>query len=301
MSTRRLEWITPDWPAPPSVRSVTTTRSGGASRVPYASLNLGAGTGDAPGAVADNRAQMLAALGIGHDPCWLRQVHGAEVVSAAHFDRPPPADACVGRPGSPPCVVLTADCLPVVLCDASGTRVGIAHAGWRGLRAGVIARCVAAMQRPRRELLAWLGPAIGPASYEVGPEVRESILAAEPGARSAFAPSAPGADRWLADLYEIAVRQLESLGIHRIYGGGFCTYRDRERFFSYRRDGTTGRFATLIWIQDTSRQPTDGGSLRCLQPQSLTDSRPQPPQRRGEVAEMPESARQMRAGSHRRT
>lgn len=263
MSTRRLEWITPDWPAPPSVRSVTTTRSGGGSGVPYASLNLGAGTGDAPGAVADNRARMLAALGIEHDPCWLRQVHGAEVVSAAQFDRPPPADACVGSPGSPPCVVLTADCLPVVLCDTSGTRVGIAHAGWRGLAAGVIASCVAAMQRPQRpqrELLAWLGPAIGPESYEVGPEVRESILAAEPGARSAFAPCAPGAGRWLANLCEVAVRQLESLGIHRIYGGGFCTYRDRERFFSYRRDGTTGRFATLIWIQNTSRQPTDGGS-----------------------------------------
>ena len=231
------------------------------SRVPYASLNLGAGAGDAAAAVADNRARVLAALGVEREPCWLRQVHGASVVSAANFAHPPNADACVGGLGSPPCVVLTADCLPVVFCNESGTRVGIAHAGWRGLAAGVIARCYDAMQCPGHDLFAWLGPAIGPESYEVGPEVREAILSIQPGARSAFAPSPSGGDRWLADLYRIAAHQLQSLGIQRIHGGDFCTYRDEDRFFSYRRDGTTGRFATLAWIQDSGESQRDSAPL----------------------------------------
>ena len=260
MNTRGLRWITPDWPAPPAVRTVTTTRTGGVSHVPYGTLNLGAGAGDSPCAVAENRVRVLTALGIEREPCWLRQVHGARVVSTARFEDPPSADASVGSPGSPPCVVLTADCLPVVLCDSSATRVGIAHAGWRGLAAGVIARCVDARHRQGHELLAWLGPAIGPQSYEIGPDVREAILRAQPNARSAFAPSRSGADRWLADLYAVAIHQLESLGIERIYGGGFCTYRDENRFFSHRRDGTTGRFATLAWIQGTGDIPA-GGSV----------------------------------------
>ena len=294
-------WITPDWPAPPAVRVVTTTRSGGVSRAPYASLNLAAGIGDAPAAVARNRAMVVSALGLEREPCWLDQVHGSDVVRAARYATAPRADASVGDAGSPPCAVLTADCLPVVLCDVAGARIGIAHAGWRGLAGGVIERCVAAMERPAGELLAWLGPAIGAESYEVGPEVREACLAADPGAWRAFAPRAPErdeggppapdrnansplalirseacrsvpdrnedgppapierrhasappaprADRWLADLYAIAGRQLESLGIERVHGGGFCTCRDADRFFSHRRDGVTGRLATLAWIQ----------------------------------------------------
>ena len=281
MTASRLAWITPDWPAPPAVRVVTTTRSGGVSRAPYASLNLATGTGDVPAAVARNRAMVMSALEIEREPCWLDQVHGSEVVRAARYATAPRADAGVGDAGSPPCAVLTADCLPVVLCDAAGTRTGIAHAGWRGLAGGVIERCVAAMERPACELLAWLGPAIGAESYEVGPEVREACLAADPGAGRAFAPctpdrceggpstpdrsegdppapaeprrpsapSAPVADRWFADLYAIARSRLESLGIERVYGGGFCTCRDADRFFSHRRDGVTGRFATLAWIQ----------------------------------------------------
>ena len=281
MTTSRLAWITPDWPAPPAVRVVTTTRSGGVSRAPYASLNLATGTGDAPAVVARNRAMVMSALELDHEPCWLDQIHGSDVVRAARYATAPRADAGVGDAGSPPCAVLTADCLPVVLCDATGTRVGIAHAGWRGLAGGVIERCVAAMERPAGELLAWLGPAIGAESYEVGPEVRGACLAADPGAGRAFAPctpdrceggppapgrneggppfpaeprrpsapSAPVADRWFADLYAIARRRLESLGIERVHGGGFCTCRDADRFFSHRRDGVTGRFATLAWIQ----------------------------------------------------
>ena len=301
-------WITPDWPAPPAVRVVTTTRSGGVSRTPYASLNLAAGTGDAPAAVARNRAVVVSALGLDREPCWLDQVHGSDVVRAARYATAPRADASVGDAGSPPCAVLTADCLPVVLCDVAGARIGIAHAGWRGLAGGVIERCVAAMERPAGELLAWLGPAIGADSYEVGPEVREACLAADPGAWRAFAPHgpdraeggppsparnengplarnrgeacrpvpdrsedgppapagqrhasgtpAPRADRWFADLYAIAGRRLASLGIERVYGGGFCTCRDADRFFSHRRDGVTGRFATLAWI-DPGTDPRD--------------------------------------------
>ena len=251
-------WIAPDWPAPPGVRAVTTTRAGGESPAPYASLNLGTGTGDAPSTVARNRARLRSLLGLAHEPCWLEQVHGPVVVRAARYHRAPRADASVGEPGSPPCAVLTADCLPVVLCDVSGTRVGIAHAGWRGLANRVIASCVDFMDRPVRELFAWLGPAIGPESYEVGPEVRDACLAATPRAEPAFVPSPSHRGRWLADLYAIAAFQLRSMGVSRIYGGGFCTYGDRRRFFSHRRDGTTGRLATLAWIHDASRDPRDG-------------------------------------------
>ena len=254
MTASRPAWITPDWPAPPAVRAVTTTRSGGVSRAPYASLNLAAGTGDAPSAVARNRAMVVSALELDHEPCWLDQVHGSSVVRAARYATAPRADASIGDAGSPPCAVLTADCLPVVLCDVAGTRAGVAHAGWRGLAGGVIERCVAAMERPAGELLAWLGPGIGAGSYEVGPEVRAACLDADPGAWRAF-PSAPGAERWFADLYAIARRRLESLGIERVYGGGLCTRRDPERFFSHRRDGVTGRFATLAWIQPPRPRP----------------------------------------------
>ena len=249
MITTAPDWIEADWPAPSGVHAVTTTRLGGESRAPYASLNLGTGTGDAPATVARNRARLRSALGLLQEPCWLEQVHGSDVVRAAHYDESPRADASIGEPGSPPCVVLTADCMPVVLCDTSGTRIGIVHAGWRGLANGVIARCVECMDRPGRELLAWLGPAIGQDSYEVGREVRDACLAGTPGARSAFVPSPAQTDRWLADLYAIATFQLESLGVLHIHGGGFCTCRDRSRFFSHRRDGMTGRFATLAWIR----------------------------------------------------
>ena len=250
-------WITPDWPAPPGVRAVTTTRSGGESRSAYASLNLGNGTGDSPAVVARNRSRLRSSLGLGQEPCWLRQEHGAVVVRAAHHHRAPRADACVGEPGSPACVVLTADCLPVVLCDAAGTRVGVAHAGWRGLARGVIARCVGFMDRAGSELLAWLGPAIGQQFYEVGPEVRDACLTATPEAGVAFVPSLAHERRWLADLYAIASCQLGAMGVTRIHGGGFCTWADRRRFFSHRRDGTTGRFATLAWIEDEHRRPCD--------------------------------------------
>ena len=260
MTSSPCGWISPDWPAPPGVHAVTTTRSGGESQVPYASLNLGTETGDTPATVARNRARVRSLLRLEREPCWLDQVHESNAVPAAHYNRAPRADASVGKAGSPPCVVLTADCLPVVLCDTSGTRVGVAHAGWRGLANGVIASCIALMDRPGRELLAWLGPAIGPESYEVGPEVRDACLAAAPGAGRAFVPSPGNMGRWLANLYAIAACQLETLGVKRIHGGGFCTHGDGNRFFSHRRDGMTGRFATLVWIQDFNRERHDAGA-----------------------------------------
>ena len=250
MTASAIELIAPDWPAPPNVRAFTTTRMGGESGSPYDSLNLAVGAGDAPAVVARNRARVRTYLGLDHEPCWLEQVHGSNVVLAARYDCAPRADASVGDAGSPPCVVLTADCLPVVLSDTSGTRIGIAHAGWRGLASGVIARCIDFMDRPGRELLAWLGPAIGPESYEVGSEVREACLAAAPGAGSAFVPSPARKGHWLANLYAIASCQLASLGVVHTYGGGFCTFADERRFFSHRRDGNTGRFATLAWVHD---------------------------------------------------
>lgn len=255
MTARPIEFVAPAWPAPSSIRAISTTRTGGESSLPYDSLNLGMGTGDAPLVVARNRARVRTSLGLDHDPCWLNQVHGARVVRAQRYDCTPQADASVGTAGSPACVVLTADCLPVVLCDTSGTRIGIAHAGWRGLASGVIPRCIEFMDRPGHELLAWLGPAIGPASYEVGPEVRDACLAAAPGAEHAFVPSRARAGHWLASLYAIAARQLALLGVRRTYGGGFCTYDDKRRFYSHRRDGVTGRFATLAWVRDSGPEP----------------------------------------------
>ena len=237
--------ITPDWPAPPNVRSLQTTRRGGVSVAPYDSLNLGGHVGDAPLSVARNR-QLLASLLPG-EPVWLDQVHGVEVVNAADTAScPPRADACFATRRGAVCEVMTADCLPVLLCDDTGSVVGAVHAGWRGLCGGVIERTVQAMGAPPHTLMAWLGPAIGPAAFEVGAEVRAVFMAAQPQAADAFVP-VPG-NKYLADIYLLARQRLEALGISRIYGGGLCTYADRERFFSFRRDGATGRMGTFIWL-----------------------------------------------------
>ncbi|MFN2310041.1 MAG: peptidoglycan editing factor PgeF [Gammaproteobacteria bacterium] len=249
------DWITPDWPAPSWVRAVTTTRRGGVSRGAYAAMNLAAHVGDAPQAVAANRAALRQALGLPAEPVWLRQVHGRGVVEA---DRAAPnamdamdaegaeGDAAVSRAPGTVCAVLTADCLPVLLCDRAGTCVGAAHAGWRGLAGGVIEATVAALGVPAAGLLAWLGPAIGPQAFEVGDEVREAFVARDAAAAAAF--QAQGA-RWHADLYRLARLRLAALGVAGVYGGGDCTYADPARFYSYRRDGATGRLATLIWLE----------------------------------------------------
>jgi polyphenol oxidase len=236
--------ITPDWPAPANVRSLQTTRKGGSSSSPFDSFNLGSHVGDNPLAVSRNR--MLLAPWLPSEPVWLNQVHGVTVADAGHAGCLPEADACVSTHPGAVCVVMTADCLPILLCDEQGTVVGAAHAGWRGLCDGVIESTVSAMRVPAPALMAWLGPAIGPAEFEVGEEVRAAFMAKHPQAEIAFVASAEG--KWLADLYQLASMRLNALGITRIYGGKLCTYRDPERFYSYRRDGVTGRMGTFIWL-----------------------------------------------------
>jgi YfiH family protein len=238
------DWIGPDWPAPARVRALSTTRLGGVSLASYARLNLGDHVGDAPAAVADNRARLRAHLPA--EPLWMRQVHGRVCVDAARERPGVEADAAFSRTSGVVCAVLTADCLPVLLCDTAGTVVAAAHAGWRGLAGGVIEATVAAMAVPGERLMAWLGPAIGPQSFEVGDEVRAVFLAQAAKAASAFVPRPDG--KWLCDLYMLAAQRLTALGVCRITGAEFCTVREPERFFSYRRDGASGRMASLIWL-----------------------------------------------------
>jgi polyphenol oxidase len=251
-------WIEPDWPAPAGVRALSTWRSGGASAAPYASLNLGGHVGDAPPAVAENRRRLAAAAGLPAQPLWLEQVHGVNVANLDLLEREEagsvgtaralgPADAAYTRRRERVCAILTADCLPILLATDSGDLVAAAHAGWRGLAGGVIEAAVGALAVPPARLLAWLGPAIGPGHFEVGAEVRTALLQGDPGAEAAFLPNARG--RFMAHLALLARRRLASLGVKRIYGGEHCTYADAERYFSHRRDGTTGRQATLIWLQ----------------------------------------------------
>lgn len=236
--------IAPDWPAPPEVYAASTVRAGGVSQGPYASLNLGAHVGDTADRVAANRIALARALGLPGEPCWLEQVHGTQVLDLDE-ERPGRADGAVTSVPGRICVIMTADCLPVLLAARDGTRVGAAHAGWRGLAAGILPAAVARMARPPEELLAWLGPAIGPASYEVGADVYEAFVGADPAAAACFTPGREG--HWLADLYALARRSLARAGVTAVYGGGWCTYGDRERFFSHRRRAPCGRMATLIW------------------------------------------------------
>ena len=241
------DWIQPDWPAPARVRAVSTTRGGGVSSGSYAALNLGQHVGDAPASVIENRRRLVTALGLRHGPHWLKQVHGTAVARLTGAPVSAPADAAVTGTAGEACAIMTADCLPVLFCDRAGTRVAAAHAGWRGLAAGVLEATTQAMEAAPGGLLAWMGPAIGPKAYEVGEEVRAAFIAQDPGAAAGFTPGkAPG--KWWCDLYMLARRRLEAAGIERIYGGGLCTYTERERFFSFRRDGECGRMATLIWL-----------------------------------------------------
>jgi polyphenol oxidase len=246
-------WIQPDWPAPAGVRALSTLRGGGVSAVPYASLNLGGHVGDAPEAVAQNRRTLAAAAGLPSEPAWLAQIHGVEVVdldAVRHQGTsglPPPADSAFTRRVGRVCAILTADCLPILLAADSGDLVAAAHAGWRGLAGGVIEATVRALGVEPARLMAWLGPAIGPQHFEVGPEVRDALLQGDLGAQEAFVPNARG--RFMADLAALARRRLVSLGVDRIYGGGHCTFSDGVRYFSHRRDGITGRQATLIWLE----------------------------------------------------
>lgn len=240
-------WIEPDWPVARHVRVLSTLRAGGVSEGPYASLNLAAHVGDRPEAVAANRRLLRQAAQLPGEPLWLEQVHGAAVVRhAGAAGAPPRADASVAFEPGRVCAVMTADCLPVVLADRAGTRIGVAHAGWRGLLEGVLQATIAALEVPAGRLVAWLGPAIGPAAFEVGPEVRDAYRSRVAGSDACFVPNDGG--RFHADLYGLATRVLESTGIAAVHGGGWCTHGEVDRFFSFRRDGATGRMATLAWL-----------------------------------------------------
>lgn len=239
------DWIVPDWPAPASVRALVTTRTGGVSAGAYASLNLATHVGDDPAAVAENRRRLRAHLPA--EPLWLSQVHGTTVSRAEDAVEGVEADAAFTRRAGRVCAVLTADCLPVLLCNDVGTVVAAAHAGWRGLAGGVVEAAVRAMNEPPPRLLAWLGPAIGPQAFEVGAEVRAAFLAHSPDAAAAFAAKENG--KWLADLYRLAEQRLNALGVSRVYGGGRCTFLEADSFYSYRREKTTGRMASLIWLE----------------------------------------------------
>ena len=244
------QWLTPEWPVPAAVRALSTLRAGGVSAVPYASLNLGDHVGDVPAAVAANRRALRSAARLPTEPDWLVQGHGAGVRDLDVPGAPGPADAAVTRRAGRICAILSADCLPVLLASDSGDRVGAAHAGWRGLAAGVIEATVNALGTPPDRLLAWLGPAIGPGAFEVGAEVRDALLLEDPGAAGAFAVNARG--RYMADLYALARRRLARMGVERVHGGAACTYTEHDRYFSHRRDGGTGRQASLIWLESPS-------------------------------------------------
>ena len=242
--------IRPDWPAPSRVQAVATTRLGGVSAGPYAALNLGEHVNDDPAAVRRNRELLRADLALPAEPVWLQQVHGTTVVQVAGSGDRVIADASWTTRAGVVCAILTADCLPVLFCNREGTHVAAAHAGWRGLSAGVLESTVAwlaADGAPPSSLLAWLGPAIGAASYEVGADVRDAFLRADPEAEAAFADSRPG--HWHLDLYAAARRRLRRAGVTAVFGGNNCTLLEPDRFYSHRRDGVTGRQATLIWLK----------------------------------------------------
>ena len=221
-----------------------TTRAGGVSQTPWASLNLGDHVGDDPLHVATNRARLRQQLAA--EPGWLRQVHSVRVVELGREPNPE-ADASFTREPGQACAVLTADCLPVLFCDRAGSVVAASHAGWRGLADGVLEATVAAMQVPPGEILAWMGAAIGPQAFEVGDEVWQAFVAQHAEATGAFVPRAPG--KWLADIYHLARIRLDRSGVGAVHGGGRCTFTESETFYSYRRDGVTGRMASLVWLE----------------------------------------------------
>jgi polyphenol oxidase len=242
-----VEWLEPEWPVPRRVRVVSTLRTGGASSGSYGSLNLAAHVGDDPGSVNENRRQLREAAGLPSEPLWLEQVHGCDVVAHLGQAGVPRADAATAAAPGRVCAVMTADCLPIVLADRSATRVAVAHAGWRGLAGGIVEATVAALGRQAGELVAWLGPAIGPGAFEVGSEVRQAFVRRFAGADACFAANHRG--RFQADLHGLARLALASAGVLSVFGGAWCTATDSQRFFSFRRDGVTGRMATLAWLE----------------------------------------------------
>jgi YfiH family protein len=248
-------FIVPDWPAPQSVRAAISTRQGGVSAGPFAENNLALHVEDKPEAVAANRQALCAALGLARGPQWLEQIHGTKVVDARSDGLVRTADASHTREAGLACAVLTADCLPILLCDIDGNQVAALHAGWRGLAKGIVARTVEVFSAPPARLMAYLGPAISQPHFEVGIDVLEAFFesARTPQQSDQIAAAFKPGQRPLhfhGDIYALARAELEALGVHRIFGGNFCTYAEPERFYSYRRDKVTGRMASLVWLAD---------------------------------------------------
>ncbi|MDD1791800.1 peptidoglycan editing factor PgeF [Enterovibrio sp. ZSDZ42] len=241
-----MDWITPDWPVPSWIKAVSTTRTGGVSRQPFDSMNLGTHVDDDIGDVISNRVRLADVMCMPSAPSWLNQVHGTNVVTLplSETHRVPDADASFSAEQGQVCVVMTADCLPVLFCNKDGTEVAAAHAGWRGLVNGVLEETLTNFSDPKN-VMAWLGPAIGADEFEVGSEVREQFMAVDPGSEIAFKPHN---DRWLADIYLLAKRRLALAGVSEVYGGTYCTVSEPERFYSYRRESRTGRQASCIWM-----------------------------------------------------
>lgn len=243
-----MNFIQADWPAPSHIKAFTSTRQKGISKPPYEEFNLGDHVGDCKEAVLHNRKKLKEVLNLVNEPIWIRQTHSTIAIEAIPQHRFKEADACFTTNRNQVCVVLTADCLPILICNKQGTCVAAIHAGWRGLLNGIIDSTFKAFHSSSDIFMAWLGPAISSWHYEVGEEVRTAFLNQLPEAVHAFAPSPH--QRWLADLYALARLKLQKQGVKDIYGGEYCTFSEKERFYSYRRDGEkTGRMASLIWIQ----------------------------------------------------
>ncbi len=247
ITTQGVGVLTPDWPAPRGVRAAFTLRTGGVSAAPYDSLNVGAHVGDVRACVTENRRRVREALRLPAEPAWLEQVHGTAVAELEAQTAEAAADAVITRRPERVCAVQVADCMPVLFASGDAKVAGVAHAGWRGLAAGVLEATVARLGVPPAELIAWLGPAISAAHFEVGSEVRAAFVALDAKAAQAFVANTRG--RWQCDLVALARRRLAALGIAAVFGGGWCTYADRARFFSFRRDGRCGRMAALIWLE----------------------------------------------------
>lgn len=243
-------YLKPDWPAPPSIKAFTTTRKFGHSKAPYDKFNLADHVEDDPEAVKKNRQQLREELALPTQPLWIHQVHGTKVISLDEVhDSSPEADAVITQSPHRVCAVLTADCLPILLCNSEGNEVGAIHAGWKGLLAGVIDSTLEALNTPNEQLMVWLGPAIGPDAFEVDAEIRDAYMKRNLNNQSAFKEKE---GHWHGDIYQLAKINLLQLGVHQVYGGNFCTYTDEQRFYSFRRSkGVTGRMASIIWIEDT--------------------------------------------------
>ena len=256
MNKNRHHWITPNWSAPQHIKAVATTRLGGVSEPPFDSMNLGMHVDDKREHVSHNRQYLVEALNLPAEPLWLEQVHSKKVVNADHFSTDSlqvssqliTADASISHTANTVCVVMTADCLPVLLTNRQGNVVGAVHAGWRGLNDGIIEATLQKMACDPTEIIAWLGPAIGADAFEVGDDVRDAFLSSQQSALDAFKP-AKTRGKWFADMYALARLRLRNEGVKHIFGGDYCTYQDKTRFFSYRREGKTGRMASLIFIQ----------------------------------------------------